>query len=97
MQTMLIMNINPELEEDMVDYLLEQEFISGFTSYQVSGHGAFANMSLAEQVSGRRKRVQLEVLLDQTVVKTILAGLKSNVGVDIVYWEQAISNHGRID
>ncbi len=97
MQTMLVMNINPELEEDMVDFLLEQEFIKGFTSYQVNGHGASANMSLAEQVSGRSKRVQLEVLLDQTEVSTILAGLKSNVGVDIVYWEQAISNHGRID
>lgn len=97
MQTMLVMNMNPELEEDMVDYLLGQEFISGFTSYQVSGHGAFANMSLAEQVSGRRKRVQIEVLLEQAGVNTILEGLKSQVGIDIVYWEQAITNHGRID
>ncbi len=97
MQTMLVMNINPELEEDMVDYLLEQEFISGFTSYRVSGHGAFSNMSLAEQVSGRRKRVQLEVLLEKDAVSQILQGLKSQVGLDIVYWEQAISNHGRID
>jgi nitrogen regulatory protein PII len=97
MQTMLIMNINPELEEDMVDYLLEQEYISGFTSYKVSGHGAYSNMSLAEQVSGRRKRVQLEVLLKQGDVSSILEGLKSQVGVDIVYWEQPISNHGRID
>lgn len=97
MQTMLVMNINPELEEDMVDYLLGQEFISGFKSYQVNGHGAFSNMSLAEQVSGRRKRVQIEVLLEQTAVNNILEGLKSQVGVDIVYWEQAITNHGRID
>jgi hypothetical protein len=97
MQTMLVMNINPELEEDMVDYLLGQEFINGFTSYQVNGHGAFSNMSLAEQVSGRRKRVQLEVLLEQAAINTILEGLKSNVGVDIVYWEQAITNHGKID
>jgi hypothetical protein len=92
MQTMLVMNINPELEEDMVDYLLGQEFINGFTSYQVNGHGAFSNMSLAE-----RKRVQLEVLLEQAAINTILEGLKSNVGVDIVYWEQAITNHGKID
>jgi hypothetical protein len=54
-------------------------------------------MSLAEQVSGRRKRVQLEVLLEQAAINTILEGLKSNVGVDIVYWEQAITNHGKID
>ncbi len=47
MQTPLIMNINPRLEEDLVDYLL--------------------------------------------------AGLKDNVCSDIVYWEQSISNKGRID
>lgn len=97
MQIMLVMNINPELEEDMVDYLLGQEFINGFTSYQVNGHGAFSNMSMAEQVSGRRKRVQIEVLLEQAIVNTILEELKSEVGIDIVYWEQAIANHGRID
>lgn len=96
MQTMLILNINPELEEDLVDYLLEQDAISGFTSYIVRGHGTITNMSLSEQVSGRRKRIQIEALLDKEEVSAILAGLKKQVGVDIVYWEQAISNQGRI-
>ncbi|MBN4075300.1 MAG: hypothetical protein COA71_03935 [SAR86 cluster bacterium] len=97
MQTMLVLNISPGVEEDLVDYLLEQAFISGFTSYPVRGHGAFSDMSLAEQVTGRRKRVQLEMLLEQEEVGEVLSGLKRNVSSDIVYWEQAISNHGRID
>ncbi|MAM71749.1 MAG: hypothetical protein CMP91_11475 [Gammaproteobacteria bacterium] len=97
MQTLLVLNINPELEEELVDYLLAQPKVSGFTSYHVHGHGAFPDMSLAEQVTGRRKRIQLEVMLDKVDVSTTLGGLKTKVGTDIVYWEQAISNSGRID
>lgn len=97
MLTMLVLNINPELEEDLVDYLLEQSYLNGFTSYAVHGHGAFPNMSLAEQVSGRRKRIQIEVLMDKEQLGELLAGLKSHVGSDIVYWEQVIANSGRID
>lgn len=54
-------------------------------------------MSITEQVSGRRKRIQLEVMLDQDAIATLLGSLKKEVGNDIVYWEQAISNSGRID
>lgn len=97
MQTLLVLNINPGLEEDLVDYLLAQDFISGFTSYAVHGHGAHENMSLAEQVSGRRKRVQIEAILNSERANELISGLKANVGTDIVYWEQSISNRGRID
>ncbi len=97
MQTLLVLNINPELEEDLVDFLLENPDVRGFTSYHVHGHGAFPNMSITEQVSGRRKRIQLEVMLDQDAIATLLGSLKKEVGNDIVYWEQAISNSGRID
>ncbi len=96
MNTLLILNINPELEEDLVDYLLSSSLVSGFTSYQVYGHGSFPNMSLSEQVSGRRKRIQFETLMDKNSVHEILSGLSERVGNDIFYWEQAISNPGRI-
>ena len=95
METMLVFNINPELEEDMVDYLLEHECITGFTSYPVRGHGLYKNMNLAEQVSGRRKAIQLEILIGRNDIKAIIAGLKENVGSGISYWEQQIMNTGR--
>ena len=97
MQTMLLLNINPRLEEDLVDYLLSKEFIDGFTSYTVHGHGIHSDMSLTEQVSGRRKRIQVEAILNKENIDELLDGLKENVGTDIVYWEQVISNKGRID
>lgn len=96
METLLILNINPELEEDLVDYLLQLDCVSGFTSYQVRGHGRHGDMSLAEQVSGRRKRTQVEILMKVADVAEVLQGLAGNVGRDITYWQQPVSNYGRI-
>jgi len=47
-------------------------------------------------VSGRRKRLQFELMVDEVHVAGLLAGLADNVGRDIVYWQQAVSNIGRI-
>lgn len=96
MKTLLILNLSPELEEDMVDYLLPREAVGGFTSYHTRGHGHHADMSLAEQVSGRRKRLQFEIIIEESEVANLLAGLADKVGKDILYWQQAISNIGRI-
>ena len=97
MKTLLVLNVRPELEEEMVDYLLSCSGFSGFTSYQVRGHGVHENLSLSEQVSGRRKRLQFEMILEESVVDDLLSGLKDAVGSDIVYWQHTISNVGRVD
>ena len=96
MKTLLLINLPPELEEDMVDYLLPQDAVGGFTSYHTRGHGDHANMSLAEQVSGRRKRLQFEIIMEESAVPDLIAGLEGNVGKDILYWQQSVSNVGRI-
>lgn len=95
MKTLLVLNLSPELEEDMVDYLLAQGDVGGFTSYHTRGHGQHADMSLAEQVSGRRKRLQFEIFTEEARAAELLAGLAENVGKDILYWQQPISNIGR--
>ncbi len=97
MKTLLVLNIRPELEEEMVDYLLTREGVGGFTSYQVRGHGVHENLSLAEQVSGQRKRLQFELVIEEAIVEVLLQGLEDSVGRDIVYWQHHISNVGRID
>lgn len=97
METLLVLNIGPELEEDLVDYLLQLDCVGGFTSYPVRGHGRHGAMSLAEQVSGRRKRTQVEIHLNATDVAQVLAGLATQVGRDITYWQQPVSGYGRID
>ena len=96
MKTLLVINLPPELEEDMVDYLLPQDAVGGFTSYRTRGHGDHVNMSLAEQVSGRRKRLQFEIIMEESAVPDLIAGLEGNVGKDILYWQQSVSNVGRV-
>jgi len=97
MQAILILNTAPELEEDLVDYLLSLSCVKGFTSYPVRGHGHHHNLSIAEQVSGRRKRLQVEVLLQSQEVETVLAGLAQNVGRDISWWQQPVTASGAQD
>ena len=96
MKTLLVMNVKPQLEEDMVDYLIGSPDVAGFTSYQTRGHGENVNMSLAEQVSGRRRRLQFEVIVEEAAVPALVAGLESGVGKDILYWQHAIANVGKV-
>ena len=98
MDTMLVINVNPEVEDDLLDYLLGFDTISGFTSYPVRGHGRHdGRMSLAEQVRGSRRRFVVEVLLDADLVPAVLDGLAGRVGRDITYWQQPVRGFGRIE
>ena len=96
MNTLLVLNINPQVEEDLVDYLLSLECVRGFTTFEVAGHGHHGRLSLAEQVSGRRKRLQVELLVEETQAAQVLAGLEKDVGNDIVWWELPVRRSGYV-
>jgi len=96
MDTLLIINAKPEVEDELVDYLMELDCVSGFTSYEVRGHSRHGHMSLAEQVSGRRKRIQIELLMLAADVPEVLANIAARVGTDIVHWQQPVRGFGRI-
>jgi len=95
MTTLLVLNMPPGLQEDFIDYLLSLECVRGFTSYKAMGHGEHEHLSVAEQVSGRRQRVQFEVLMDEAAVPQLTQGLASEVGKDITYWQHPVSSIGR--
>jgi hypothetical protein len=95
MHTLLILNIPPSLEDDLVDYLLSLDSVGGFTSYKAMGHSEDIQLTVAEQVSGRRHRLQFEVIMEAEQVNTVTSGLAAEVGKDITYWQQPISNLGR--
>lgn len=96
MKTLLVLNTKPELEEDLVDYLLSQACVDGFTTYPVRGHGQHDNLSVTEQVSGRRKRLQVELLIDEAEVACVLEGLAEHVGRDITWWQHPVSASGSL-
>ncbi|MDR0781516.1 MAG: DUF3240 family protein [Pseudomonadales bacterium] len=95
MHTLLILNVAPELEEELVDCLLELPTVNGFSTHQVYGHGVNGRMTMAEQVSGRRKRLQVELIVEAQAVKPILAAVRE-IGASGLYWEHPVHNFGRL-
>ena len=96
-QCLLRLNIPPGLEEDVVDLLLTTEEIPGFQSYPIRGHGQVGAMTIAEQVEGRRSRVQFEIVLDDEQLEAVLQKLKEALPVpDIIYWILPILASGRL-
>ncbi|GFZ79548.1 hypothetical protein GCM10011403_23250 [Pseudohongiella nitratireducens] len=95
MRTLLMINIPPTLEEDMVDYLLALDDVDGFTTFAVNGHGEGSYANVAEQVSGHRRRIHFEVLVEPGTVGTVIAGLANQVGKGIHYWYLPVSGFGQ--
>lgn len=99
-QGLLILIANPKLEEMLVDFLLQQNTLSGFTSCQVSGHGtgkAAVNLSLVEQVTGRQNRVQFMLHAALPVLHALIASLKDQFSnADIHFILQPVLETGTI-
>jgi len=76
---LLILIVPPKLEEVLVDFLLQQDAITGFTSTPVSGHGSVRNtgrLSLVEQVTGRQGQVQFMLHAALPVLQALIAEIK---------------------
>jgi hypothetical protein len=90
-QGLLILIVPPTLEEMLVDVLLQQSEISGFTSSKVNGHGTVhgggaAKLSIVEQVTGRQQRVQFMMHANVADLKKLVATLKARFSsTDIHY------------
>jgi len=87
----------PKMEEPLVDWLLIQSDIKGFTSQVAYGHGSGHEMSLAEQVSGRRRQVTFWIELEKIKAESILVDLKQNfLGTGLHYWLLPLSESGSV-
>ena len=96
MKQLLTLNLPPSHEDRIIDYLLELEYVEGFSSYPVRGHGDHEHLTVAEQVSGRRQRLQVEMVMEENDIPSLLAGLRDDVGSDIVFWVMPVLKHGRV-
>jgi len=75
----LILVAVPELEEVMVDWLLEQHDISGFTSHPICGQSREQKkMSIIEQVIGRQRKVMFHIHLQSDTLNPILISLQED-------------------
>lgn len=85
------------IEENMVGVMLKHhELASGFTTGEVEGHGRNTKLqSMAEQVRGRARRIQMKVVLSDEDAHCLIEHLKQELGnADIVYWLSPVSEFG---
>ncbi len=96
--SLLVIVVPESLEERLVDeLLLHPEWVTGFDSQEVEGHGSrLVRKSGAEQVRGRARRVRLEMVIAEQHARALLDHLKSVVPQpDVVYWMQGVADFGR--
>jgi hypothetical protein len=98
-ECLLAIILTPALEEDLVDWLLGQEHLSGFSSMPISGHGTGQTaLSIAEQVTGRQRKVMFHVHGSESILRDVLADLKVNFkGTGIHYWLMPLLEGGHLD
>lgn len=79
-EAVLMIITAPNIEELMIDLLLEQPDISGFTSHLVNAHGGgTSQLSMLEQVSGRQQKVQFMVYGTQQALEGLIKLIKTTL------------------
>ena len=85
------------MEDRIVDLLLGLERVIGFTTTQVDGHSVnMQNYSVVEQVTGRQKRVQIEIMSEPEETREVLDALAEYKNSGIRYWVTDVKQAGRI-
>jgi len=95
---LVTLNVPISLEEAIVDCLLTFESEHGFSSFPVYAHDhRNEGLSLAEQVSGRQKRLRFQMYVEESVLTALLAQLREDfAGAGIRYWVMPVVDNGVI-
>lgn len=95
---LVTLNVPLALEEEIVDCLLTLESEQGFSSFPVSSHDhRNIGLSLAEQVTGRQKKIRFQMYVPEQRLESLLAQLKSEfAGTGIKYWVMPVVESGVI-
>ena len=97
-KVLVTLDVAPELEERIVDWLLARPDVATFTSSPVSAYGADSRgFSVAEQVSGQQRRVELAIEVPADAVEGWLRDLATAfVAVDVSYRVTPVLLSGRL-
>lgn len=77
MKALLILMATPILEDALIDVLLAQAEIKGFTSSKANGYGLNASaLAMVEQVTGKQNRLQFLVEADVEILQRLISKLK---------------------
>jgi hypothetical protein len=92
------LNVLPALEERVADWLIDRDAASGFTTYPAFGHGArHHELTVAEQVSGRQKRLEVRVELPRAALDEFIAALTERFGgTDLHFYVVPVLRSGHL-
>lgn len=95
---LITLNVPPSLEEVVVDCLLTFEAEAGFSSFPIYAHDhRNEGLTIAEQVSGRQKKVRFQMYVPEASLEAFISKLKAELsGTDIHYWVLPIIAQGVI-
>ena len=87
-QILFVLSAPPMLEDQLIDWLLERDEATGFTSLNVNGHSSDPlHLTVAEKVSGRQRRLQFQVHIRGAALEAFRSGLEQTfTGADLHYW-----------
>ena len=91
-------NVAPAVEERVIDWLLGREETAGFTSCAAFGHGAdHDDLSIAEQVTGRQRRVEVRLEIAETALESFVPALRAAFdGTDLYYYVLPVLRSGHL-
>lgn len=94
----LVMVAPPEIEEKLLDVLLAAVGNEVFTSTPSFSHGtAQGRLSSVEQVMGRSRSVQVQIIVTETEMPTLLQLLRESfAGTGLRYWALPLAALGEI-
>ena len=97
-QVLVVLTSSPANEIELIDWLLSREDELGFTSSAVHGHStSYQHLSIAEQVLGRQRRHQIQVVLEHARLGDFLDSLRAQLGdIDLHYWVVPVLEGGRL-
>lgn len=95
---LVTINVSPSLEEAMVDCLLTFETAQGFSSFPVNAHDhRNRGLSIAEQVTGRQRKMRFQMYIDKEQLPALLSKLKTEfAGTGLHYWVVPVLEHDEI-
>jgi hypothetical protein len=94
----LTLSFPSALEESIVEFLLEHpEWVEGFCTMHIEGHGAIAKArETAELVRGRSGRRYAQIVLNREDAQALVAHLRAALpSAGVAYWLTPVIEFGR--
>ncbi|HEY3327496.1 MAG TPA: DUF3240 family protein [Novimethylophilus sp.] len=97
-QCLLIIFAVPAIEESLVDWLLENIVISGFSTMHGFGHGTrHSGLTLLEQVTGRQHRTQFIIEISHAASAVLISDLRNKFsGAGLHYMLMPLMEAGKL-